>query len=238
MGVRHRSRATPVQRLKRVAIALVLTASIAAAIVWWLLGAARSAEEQAARSLATATQALAAAIDAPFARFAELTEGYRPADAASADRLGMTVRQIRLQGALPYVTTTFLANRTGQVVAASVPVPPAEADVWQAKWFQHAAAQPAGILALQHVDPAWLRAGETVVLTRNVTDESGAPPACSAPFSASTTSACWSGRPGWRPPSPPAWSPRTARRCWPPIRRRPGATPPEAAVPGRTCCPA
>ena len=33
--------------------------------------------------------------------------------------------------------------------------------------------QPAGTLALQQADLAWLRAGETMVLTRNVTDESG-----------------------------------------------------------------
>jgi signal transduction histidine kinase/CheY-like chemotaxis protein len=238
MGVRHRSRATPVQRLKRVAIALVLTASIAAAIVWWLAGAARSAEEQAARSLATATQALAAAIDAPFARFAELTEGYRPADAASADRLGMTVRQIRLQGALPYVTTTFLANRTGQVVAASVPVPPAEADVWQAKWFQHAAAQPAGILALQHVDPAWLRAGETVVLTRNVTDESGR--------SAGLLGAIFRlddirllVRPGWMAPAiaTSLVAQDGATLLAPDPAPDPAPTPPEAAVPGADLLP-
>ncbi len=85
----------------------------------------------------------------------------------------MTARQIRLQGAVPYASTTFLVNRAGQVVAASIPFPPTEADVGQTKWFRHGAELPAGSLALQRVELSWLRVGATVLLTRTVADEAG-----------------------------------------------------------------
>ena len=111
--------------------------ALAAAILWWLGFAAAIMKMLATRNLAVTARALAAAIDAPFARFASLTEADRPADFASADRLAMTARQIRLQGAVPYASTTFLVNRAGQVVAASIPFPPTEADVGQTKWFRH-----------------------------------------------------------------------------------------------------
>ena len=173
MGIRDDTRAAPIDRFRRAAIPMVAAAAIIAAIGWWFVATTGSAEEQAERNLAMSAQALAAAIDAPLARFAQLTESYRPADFASTDRLAMTVRQIRLQGAVPYASTTFLVNRSGQVVAASIPFPPSEAEIGQAKWFQRAAEQPPGTLAFQRVDPAWLRAGSTIVLTRNVTDESG-----------------------------------------------------------------
>ncbi len=139
----------------------------------WLATTSSGTEENATRNLTMTAQALAAVIDAPLARFGQLTEGFRPADFTSTDRLAMTARQIRLQGAVPYASSTFLVNAAGRVVAASVPFSPGEADVGQLKWFQHGTEQQAGALALQRVDPSWLRAGSTAVVTRNVLDDSG-----------------------------------------------------------------
>ena len=171
MNFRDVSWAAAIHRVMRAAVPLMAAALLITATIWWLIASAGGTEEYAARNLAVTAQALAAAIDAPLARFAQLTEGFRPADFVSTDRLAMTARQIRLQGAVPYASTTFLVNRAGQVIAASVPVPPGEADVGQSKWFQHGAEQSAGALALQRIDPSWLRVGSMVVVTRNVIDE-------------------------------------------------------------------
>ena len=173
MNFRDVSWAAAIHRVMRAAVPLMAAALLITATIWWLIASAGGTEEYAARNLAVTAQALAAAIDAPLARFAQLTEGFRPADFVSTDRLAMTARQIRLQGAVPYASTTFLVNRAGQVIAASVPVPPGEADVGQSKWFQHGAEQSAGALALQRIDPSWLRVGSMVVVTRNVIDEFG-----------------------------------------------------------------
>ncbi len=173
MGIGKISWPAGLHRVGRAVVPLVAASVLIAAVFWWFNFAAASSEEIAASNLAVTAQAVAAEIDAPLARFAQLTEAVRPADFASADRLVMTARQIRLQGAVPYVTTTFLVNRTGQVIAASVPFPPSEADVGTAKWFRRAAEQPAGSLALQRVESSWLRVGTTLLVTRTVADKSG-----------------------------------------------------------------
>ena len=174
MASRHPAQAAPVHRVGRAALPVLTAVTLLTAIGCWLALTAATTAQQAGQTLALTAPALAAAIEAPFARFAQLTESVRPADfAATVDRLALTARQIRLQAAVPYASTTFLLNRTGQVVAASIPFPPIEAEVGQAKWFQHATEQPGGTLALQRVDQAWLRTGAMLVLTRNVTDESG-----------------------------------------------------------------
>jgi signal transduction histidine kinase/DNA-binding response OmpR family regulator len=172
MGMRDVFR-MEIGRFKVAAIGFVAAASLVTASVWWFASAPGGTEEAESRHLAVDAQALAAAVDAPLARFAKLTDSFRPADFSPSDRLAMTARQIRLQGAVPYASATFLANAAGRVVAASAPNPASEADVAQSAWFQRAAAQPPGRLTLQRIDASWLRAGPALLATRSVADESG-----------------------------------------------------------------
>lgn len=173
MGLRT---ASSVKRIDRSSLlTLSLAVALLAAACWWFAAASRVTEEGASRQLAVAADAVAAAFDAPLSRFAQLTSGFRPSDFAASDRLAMTARQIRLQGAIPYASATFLATASGRVVAASAPFPSNEAEVGQSAWFQHALAQTGGGLALQRVDAAWLRAGSTVLVTRTILDEAEHP---------------------------------------------------------------
>ena len=53
-----------------------------------------------------------------------MTDAFRAAD-LQADRVALTTRLLRLQGALPPVGATFAVNATGQLLAASSPFPAA-----------------------------------------------------------------------------------------------------------------
>ena len=60
------------------AVPLMAAALLITATIWWLIASAGGTEEYAARNLAVTAQALAAAIDAPLARFAQLTGAFAP----------------------------------------------------------------------------------------------------------------------------------------------------------------
>src|SRR5579875_637973 len=93
----------------------------------WAFVATQQIAARAAGRLALSVQAIAEAVDAPLARFEDLTGGFRPEDFTGADRVGLTARLLRLQNATPYAGTTFLLNAAGRLLAASAPVPAAEA---------------------------------------------------------------------------------------------------------------
>ncbi|HEY2616596.1 MAG TPA: ATP-binding protein [Acetobacteraceae bacterium] len=134
------------------------------------LQATQSAKD-ALGSLAISASAVAASIDVPLQQFADLTDAFRATD-LQADKVALTSRLLRLQGALPPVGATFAVSSAGQLLASSSPFAAADASVSDADWFRHASADNAMPLALQRAD-SWLRGGPSVVLTRVLRDASG-----------------------------------------------------------------
>jgi signal transduction histidine kinase/CheY-like chemotaxis protein len=122
-------------------------------------------------SLAISASAVAASIDVPLQQFVDLTDAFRATD-LQADKVALTSRLLRLQGALPPVGATFAVSAAGQLLASSSPFATADASVSDADWFRRASADNAMPLALQRAD-SWLRGGPSVVLTRAVRDASG-----------------------------------------------------------------
>jgi signal transduction histidine kinase/CheY-like chemotaxis protein len=122
-------------------------------------------------SLTMSASAVAAAIDVPLARFADLAETFRSPDLQS-DRMALTGRLLRLQGALPPVGATFAVSASGQLLASTSPFSASDASVTDADWFRHATAEHAMALALSATD-GWLRGGPSLVLTKIVRDPSG-----------------------------------------------------------------
>ncbi len=126
----------------------------------------------ALNSLTVAASAVAASVDVPLEHFADTTDGFRVADLQPSDRVALTARLLRLQSALPPMSTTFAISASGQLLAASSPFPAADASVADAQWFRRAVADSATGLRLQRAE-AWLRPGASMVLTRVVRDNSG-----------------------------------------------------------------
>ena len=94
MASRHPAQAAPVHRVGRAALPVLTAVTLLTAIGCWLALTAATTAQQAGQTLALTAPALAAAIEAPFARFAQLTESVRPADfAATVDRLALTARR-------------------------------------------------------------------------------------------------------------------------------------------------
>ena len=122
--------------------------------------------------LTVSASAAAAAIDTPIEHFADMTDGFRPADFQNVDRVALTSRLLRLQSALPSVGATFVVSASGQLLAASSPFSSGDATVNDAEWFRRATADNAMPLGLQRTD-SWLRPGPAVVLTRVVRDAAG-----------------------------------------------------------------
>jgi signal transduction histidine kinase/CheY-like chemotaxis protein len=127
--------------------------------------------KDALSGLAIAASAVAASIDVPLQQFGDLTDTFRAAD-LQADKVALTSRLLRLQGALPPVGATFAVSAAGQLLASSSPFTATDALVSDADWFRRASADNAMPLALQRAD-SWLRGGPSVVLTRVVRDGGG-----------------------------------------------------------------
>ena len=123
-------------------------------------------------SLTVSASAVAASVDVPIEQFADMSDAFRAGDLQTPDRVVLTTRLLRLQGALPPVGATFAVSATGQLLAASSPYTAADASVADTDWFRHAVADNAMPLALQRAD-SWLRPGPAAVLTRVVRDASG-----------------------------------------------------------------
>jgi signal transduction histidine kinase/DNA-binding response OmpR family regulator len=141
---------------------------------WGLTASMQTAQvaRDTLNSLTVSASAVAASIDAPLQRFADMTDGFRAADFQATDRVALTSRLLRLQSALAPVGATFVVNASGQLLAASLPFSTGDASVEDTDWFRRASADNAMPLALQRAD-SWLRAGPSTVLTRVVRDPSG-----------------------------------------------------------------
>ena len=124
--------------------------------------------------LTVSASAVAASVDVPLEHFADMTDVFRATDLQSPDRVALTSRLLRLQGALTPVGATFALSSTGQLLAASSPFAASDISVADTDWFQRAIADNALPLALQRAD-SWLRPGPAVVLTRVVRDPAGKP---------------------------------------------------------------
>jgi signal transduction histidine kinase/CheY-like chemotaxis protein len=124
------------------------------------------------RSLTASASAVVASFDAPLENFVELTESVRAPDLQSSDRVALTSRLLRLQGALPRVGATFAVSASGQLLAASSPYSPADASVGDTDWFRRALADSPTPLTLQRVE-SWLRPGSSAVITRQIHDPAG-----------------------------------------------------------------
>jgi hypothetical protein len=127
--------------------------------------------KEALSGLTVSASAVAASVDVPIGQFADITDAFRAAD-LQLDKVALTSRLLRLQGALPSVGATFALNGSGQLLAASSPFTAADAVVSDADWFRRAMADNAMPLALQR-GGTWLRGGPSAVLTRVVRDASG-----------------------------------------------------------------
>jgi signal transduction histidine kinase/CheY-like chemotaxis protein len=123
-------------------------------------------------SLTVSASAVAASVDVPIEQFADMSDAFRAGDLQTPDRVVLTTRLLRLQGALPPVGATFAVSATGQLLAASSPYTAADASVADTDWFRHAVADNAMPVAMQRAD-SWLRPGPAAVLTRVVRDASG-----------------------------------------------------------------
>ena len=122
--------------------------------------------------LTVSASAVAASVDVPLEHFADLTDTFRASDLQSPDRVALTSRLLRLEGALTPVSATFALSSTGQLLAASSPFTASDTSVADTAWFQRAIADNALPLTLQRAD-SWLRPGPAVVLTRVVRDPAG-----------------------------------------------------------------
>ncbi len=124
-------------------------------------------------SLTVSASAVAASIDVPLEHFADTTDTFRATD-LQGDKVALTTRLLRLQGALPRGAATFAVSAWGQLLACSSPFSVSDASVADADWFHRAMADNAMPLALQRAD-SWLRTGPSLVLSRVVRDTSGKP---------------------------------------------------------------
>lgn len=153
-------------------------ALVAAALLligaWGLAAFLQTAQEarDALGGLTVSASAAAASVDVLLGQFADITDGFRPADFQNADRVALTSRLLRLQSALPSVGATFAVSSSGQLLAASSPFSANDASVGDADWFRRAMADSAMPLALQRAN-SWLRPGPAAVLTRVVRDPAG-----------------------------------------------------------------
>ena len=151
----------------------LLAAALLLIGAWGLTAFLQTAQvaRDALGSLTVSASAVAASIDVPLEHFADMTDAFRATD-LQGDKVALTSRLLRLQGALPPVGATFAVSASGQLLASSSPFSATDASVADTDWFRHAMADNAMPLALQRAD-SWLRTGPSVVLTRVVRDASG-----------------------------------------------------------------
>ncbi len=71
-------------------------------------------------SLTVSASAVAASIDVPLEHFADMSDAFRARRSAGADRVALTTRLLRLQGALPPVGATFAVSAHGPVAGRLV----------------------------------------------------------------------------------------------------------------------
>src|ERR1700749_1106288 len=142
---------------------------------WGLTAFLQTAQvaRDALASLTMSAGAVAASIDMPLEHFADTTDAFRATD-LQGDKVALTSRLLRLQGALSPVGATFAVNATGQLLASSSPFSVSDASVADADWFRHAMGDNAMPVTLQRAD-SWLRTGPSVILSRLVRDNSGKP---------------------------------------------------------------
>ena len=102
----------------------MLAAALLLIGAWGLTAFLQTAQvaRDALSGLTVSASAVAASIDAPLEHFADVTDGFRAADFQTIDRVALTSRLLRLQSALPPVGATFVVERRGQLLAASVAI--------------------------------------------------------------------------------------------------------------------
>jgi len=139
-------------------VALVMVALLLIS-AWGLTVFLQTAQvaRDALTSLTMSASATAASIDVPLEHFADATDAFRATD-FQGDKVALTSRLLRLQGALPPVGATFAVSASGQLLASSSLFTGGDASVANADWFRRATADNAMPLALQRAD-SWLRAG-------------------------------------------------------------------------------
>ena len=142
---------------------------------WGLTAFLQTAQvaRDALASLTMSAGAVAASIDMPLEHFADTTDAFRATD-LQGDKVALTSRLLRLQGALSPVGATFAVSASGQLLASSSPFSVSDASVADADWFRHAMGDNAMPVALQRAN-SWLRTGPSVILSRLVRDTSGKP---------------------------------------------------------------
>ena len=142
---------------------------------WGLTAFLQTAQvaRDALASLTMSAGAVAASIDMPLEHFADTTDAFRATD-FQGDKVALTSRLLRLQGALSPVGATFAVSASGQLLASSSPFSVNDASVADTEWFRHAMGDNAMPVALQRAD-SWLRTGPSVILSRLVRDTSGRP---------------------------------------------------------------
>ena len=142
---------------------------------WGLTAFLQTAQvaRDALASLTMSASAVAASIDMPLEHFTDTTDAFRASD-LQGDKVALTSRLLRLQGALSPVGATFAVSASGQLLASSSPFSVSDASVADTDWFRHAMGENAMPVALQRAD-SWLRTGPSVILSRIVRDTSGKP---------------------------------------------------------------
>jgi signal transduction histidine kinase/DNA-binding response OmpR family regulator len=160
--------------LCRVSRLLALLATALALLGAWILAVyleSAQAERNALAAVRLSASGAIATLSVPLRHFSEATDAIGASDIQMSDRVALVARMLRLQGALPHVAATFLANATGQVLAASSPLAAGQANLADAAWFRRALDAPG--LTLMAADLGWLRAGAPIVLARAVRDPGG-----------------------------------------------------------------
>jgi len=120
---------------------------------WGLTAFLQTAQvaRDALASLTMSAGAVAASIDMPLEHFADTTDAFRATD-LQGDKVALTSRLLRLQGALSPVGATFAVNASGQLLASSSPFSVSDASVADADWFRHAMGDNAMPVALQRAE--------------------------------------------------------------------------------------
>lgn len=154
------------------ALAIALLAGL------WLAAAAlevRNVVARAAGETAVLANTVADAVGRTTDRFLALTPNFSAADLAPGARMRSTTELLRVQAAFDTASAVFLVNASGNVVAASSPLPAGRLDVAASDWFQTGLRSAHGTVAATRVETSWLRAGPGIVLTRALTKADGTP---------------------------------------------------------------
>jgi len=155
---------------------VLLAAALLAGL--WLAAAAfevRNAIAHATGETAALAQSVAAAMERTTERFLTLTPSFAAADLAAGARMRSTTELLRLQAAFDAASAVFLVDASGNVVAASSPLPAGRLDVAASDWFIAGLRSGHDTVSATLVKTPWLRSGPGIVLTRALTKADGAP---------------------------------------------------------------